>query len=82
MMKTLNDLDATADPVAAYKLSTAQWLTVTEVCDLTRQSKTVVLAQLRRGEYPGAKKGGIGGKTSKWLIPADDVINFGASRAA
>ncbi|MFJ2621363.1 helix-turn-helix domain-containing protein [Glutamicibacter sp. NPDC087344] len=44
-------------------------MTVEEVAAELRQSTTMVRKLANRGKFPGAYKGGTGGRTSAWRIP-------------
>lgn len=65
-------MDALAKPPAAPDL------TVKELAEQIGLHPVSVSDLVRRGYFPNAYKGGRGGPTSPWRIPAQDVADYRA----
>lgn len=64
--------------VAAPIPGTAQRLayTLDEAAASLGEKPEMIARLCRRKEFPNAYKGGLGGRTAPWRIPADDLTNF------
>lgn len=50
--------------------------TLDEAAEALREKPEMIARLCRRKEFPNAYKGGLGGRTAPWRIPAADLTNF------